>query len=99
MTTVEAAAPRRADIVCVERPDVDVGAAQMLLEYQDRCARSHTHTHTHTYVYSSAWPIAETDVPFSHHTADTQVFFSLPTLCQFLAGLANSDGDTVTDCG
>lgn len=35
MTTVEAAALRRADIVCVERPDVDVEAAQMLLEYQD----------------------------------------------------------------
>lgn len=46
MTTVEAAALRRADIVCVERPDVDVGAAQMLLEYQDtRRARTQMCTH------------------------------------------------------
>lgn len=98
MTTVEAAAPRRADIVCVERPDVDVGAAQMLLEYQDTpCTCPHVRARTQT--CSSAWPIAETDVPFSHHTADTQVFFPPPTPCQFLAGLANSDGDTVTDCG
>lgn len=71
MTTVEAAAPRRADIVCVERPDVDVGAAQMLLEYQDGRARLCACTPAQ----SSARPIAETDVPFSHHTADTQVVF------------------------
>lgn len=49
MTTVEAAAPRRADIVCVERPDVDVGAAQMLLEYQDTCAHLYVRVHTQTY--------------------------------------------------
>lgn len=49
MTTVEAAAPRRADIVCVERPDVDVRAAQMLLEYQDAHARVHMCTHAQTY--------------------------------------------------
>lgn len=67
MTTVEAAAPRRADIVCVERPDVDVGAAQMLLQYQD----THTHTRRQAGILSGAWPIAETDVPFSHHMADT----------------------------
>lgn len=69
MTTVATAALRRADIVCVERPDVDVGAAQMLLEYQDTRARIHMCTHTD--VHSSGWPVA--DVPFSHHTADTQV--------------------------
>lgn len=78
MTTVEAAAPRRADIVCVERPDVDAGAAQMLLEYQDaRACNPHVHARTKT-LQSSGCPIAETDVPFSHHTADTQVVFLFP---------------------
>lgn len=46
MTSVEAAALRRADIVCVEQPDIDVEAAQMLLEYQDKCARIHMCMHT-----------------------------------------------------
>lgn len=49
MTTVQAAAPRRADIVCVEGPDVDVGAAQMPLEYQDACACSYVHARTQMY--------------------------------------------------
>ena len=50
MTTVEAAAPRRADSVCVAGPDVDVGAAQMLLEYQDTHARIPTSMHTNKYI-------------------------------------------------
>lgn len=49
MTTVKAAALRRADIFCVERPDVDVVAAQMLLEYQDKCARIHMCTRPQTF--------------------------------------------------
>lgn len=49
MTTAEAAALRRADIFCGGRPDVDVVAAQMLLEYQDKCARIHMCTRPQTF--------------------------------------------------
>lgn len=60
-----------------------------------------TRARKHTNVQSSARPVAETDVPFSHHKADTQGFFFvlMPGLCQFLAGVSNSDGETLTDCG
>lgn len=49
MTREKAAALRRADMFCVERPGVDVVAAQMLLEYQDKCARLHMCTRPQTF--------------------------------------------------
>lgn len=61
---------------------------------------TYTHVHTPTDLQSGARPIAESDVPFSHHTPDTQdgFFPSLPGPCQFPAALANSDGDAGADC-
>lgn len=41
VSAARAAAPRRADIFCGGRADGDGAAAQMLLEYQDKCARLH----------------------------------------------------------
>lgn len=103
MTTVEAAAPRRADIVCVERPDVDAGAAQMLLEYQDaRACNPHVHARTHAQKHYKAVAAQLLRLMFLSVIIrlTLKLFFcSLPTLCQFLAGLTNSDGDTVADCG
>lgn len=92
MTTVRAAALRRADIFCVERPDVDVAAAQMLLEYQDKCARIHMCTRPQTF---KVVPGQLLRVMFLSAIIRLTLKMLPPPLP---AALANSDGDAGTDC-
>lgn len=99
MTTVKAAAPRRADIFCVERADVDVVAAQMLLEYQDKCARIHMCTRPRTF---KAVPGQLLRVMFLSAIIRLTLKMvpppPLPGLRQFPAALANGGGGAGTDC-
>lgn len=99
MTTVKAAALRRADIFCVERPDVDVVAAQMLLEYQDKCARIHMCTRPQTFKAVPGQLLRVMFLSAIIRLTLKMVFSpSLPGPRQFPAALANSDGDAGADC-
>lgn len=99
MTTAEAAALRRADIFCGGRPDVDVVAAQMLLEYQDKCARVHMCTRPQTFkAVPGQWLRVMFLSAIIGLTLKMLFFPPLPGPRQSPAALANSDGDAGTDC-
>lgn len=100
MTTVRAAALRRADIFCVERPDVDVAAAQMLLEYQDKCARIQMCTRPRTFkvVPGQLLRVMFLLAIVRLTLKEPPPLLSLPGPCQFPAAPANSDGDAGAAC-
>lgn len=91
MSAASAAAPRRAAVLCGGRADGDVAAAQMLLEYQDKCARLHMRTRPRSFK-------ALRGMLLSAITGLT-LRCSPPGLGHSPAARANSDGDAFGAAG